>query len=170
MNISYVDIAQMATAFKKQVVCDFQLLKRLLTDVETNSSHRAHLLQMCIEKFAKYYQLSMGNQIDKHHNWAERVIPQLFENRYSTILTDNSLKKSLKEIRLFCKQIDLLAPAHYGTDKQNPTNCEYPWEITDVYGGNPRAFAPCEYHFAIFEDRQQPITRKILELIEEHIQ
>ncbi len=75
----------------------------------------------------------------------------------------------IRNVRSFCKQIDLLAPAHYGVDKQNLTNCEYPWEVTDVNGQNPRAYAPCEYNFEIFKDEYMTLTPRVLEIVEREI-
>ena len=77
------------------------------------------------------------------------------------------MKKMLKEIHSLCREIDLLAPAHFGRDKDNPVNCEYPWEMTDIEGVNFRAFASCEYSFAIFNKKHQPFIKKNLILIEE---
>jgi hypothetical protein len=167
--LQYLDLPQMAIAFKKQVKCDFEFLKSILKDMNVNPSHRAHLLQMCIEKFAKYYQLKTGFQINKQHNWAEKVIPALFEEKYRNVYSNKIMYKRLKDVHSICREIDLLAPAHYGLAKQNPVNCEYPWEIADINGNNPRAFAPCDYSFSVFNEKHQPIIKKILVIVEEQI-
>ena len=60
-----------------------------------------------------------------------------------------------------------IAPAHYGIAKQNSVNCEYPWEVADIKGNNPRAFALCDYSFSIFNEKHQPIIKKILVIVEE---
>ncbi len=165
----YIDVAQMTEAFRKQVTCDYEFLKKLFMDKTINPSHRAHLFQMCLEKFAKYTQLKLGNQINKQHNWVSKILPHLFEKKYGNAYSANSLKKVYKDVKSLCREIDLLAPAHYGVDKQNPVNCEYPWEIADVNGKNPRAFVPCEYKFAIFSENYQPIIKEILVMIESEI-
>ena len=62
--IVYIDVAQMAEAFREQVIHDYEFVKNPFMDKTINPSHRAHLFQMYLEKFAKYTQLKLGNQIN----------------------------------------------------------------------------------------------------------
>jgi hypothetical protein len=75
----------------------------------------------------------------------------------------------IRFVRSYCKDIDLLTPTHYGIDKQNLSNCNYPGEVTDVNRNNPRAFAPCEHIFRIFDDKYLTVTTKVLAIIENAI-
>jgi hypothetical protein len=167
MMLTYINLPQIAAAYKTQVKHDFAFLRKIFDDKTTNNCHKAHALQMCIEKYAKYHQLNSGSQINKQHNWAIKVIPHLFEQRYSNKYPPSQFRKIILLVRDFCKEIDLLAPAHYGSDKQNPVNCEYPWEVVSIKGTNVRAFAPCIYNFRIFQNDLMSITKKLLAMIDE---
>lgn len=166
MVIPYVNLPQMAIAFKKQTRCDFEWLRKIWEDKDVNQCHKAHILQMCLEKYSKFKQLSEGQPITNDHEYVTKVLPRLFEKRYKTNYpSQKQFKIVFGKYRDFCNKVDELTPS---LSRKPPSNCEYPWEITDVNKQNPRSYSPCTTTFSVVADPSlAPIYRKILAMIDQ---
>jgi hypothetical protein len=156
----------MAEAFQKQARCDFEWLRKIWPDDKINQCHKAHILQMCLEKYSKFHLLSQGQTITNDHKCVAKVLPRLFQERYeNNYPSQKQFRIVFGKYRDFCNKVDELTPS---LSKPNPTNCEYPWETTDIHNENPRSHAPCSTTFPVVSDPSlEPIYRKILAMIDQ---
>jgi hypothetical protein len=120
-------------AFATQAYSDLEVHEKLCAcKPPVPVCHRAHYLQMHLEKICKAYlwgQSLISNglpEFHRNHNVIAKTMPIIARQYWRMIGEGRPSQRVIGEIRSICREIDLLAPA-VDDDGRRPDNCEYPW-------------------------------------------
>jgi len=141
------DRTEWAKAYARQARSDFSVYALLARNLDVETCHALHFLQMAGEKIAKAFRFrDTGTGLDallSEHVALSVFIPSFIRSapvldRYRTRHGDHRGVSSLAgKLRDLARDIERLAPA---VDReQSPRNVEYPWEE----GG--KVLVPCDY-------------------------
>ena len=146
---------QWQNAYALQAQSDMEVYERLSSQTGLPECHRLHYLQMALEKAAKAYYWSTvpsglaDSRLNRSHQVVEKILAAVVKDRLRVGNKGVVPKKSvMKDVRLFCREIDLLAPA-VNPDEDRADNCEYPWPIKDADGNVSSIRSPLRHSFSV---------------------
>lgn len=162
------------TAYARQSLSDFVVFEHLCLIDDIPECQRLHYLQMALEKAAKAFFWSGSgskqvlSKVNTSHDVVETHLLKLYMH-YQARLRRVIPGAWMREVRLFCREIDRLAPAN---DRQlRPDNCEYPWPVLDATGEVERILSPLDHEFSTSSLRRRPgPVRDFLKVVRSSIQ